>query len=93
MFIEGDYNIYDYYANLNLYGKYDKEAPKGVKIVFIPLNWVLKAVFRPEKTMDLYKEKLEQIPKIDAKNIKYFRVNISGKIKDAKPKIELKGIR
>lgn len=96
IYIDGDYKIHENDADLHIYGKYDKLAPKGIKIVFVPLNWILKAVFRQEKTMDLYKEKLDKIPSIDAKpeNEKFFRVNIKGDLKRKdKLNIELKGIK
>ena len=96
LLIEGDYDIREKYANLDLYGKYDKLAPKGIKVLFVPLNWVLKAVFRQERTIDTYKQKLNKIPPIEAKegNEKYFRVNFKGDLEQKdKLNIELKGIK
>lgn len=96
LFIEGDYDVQEKYADLQLYGKYDKLAPKGIKILFVPLNWVLKAVFRQENTIYLYKEKLDKIPSIEAKkeNEKFFRVNLKGNLeRKDKLNVELKGIK
>ena len=78
-----------------MYGKYNKEAPKGIKILFIPLNWILNIVFRSESTMDLYKDKLEKIPSIesDASKNAYFRVKLSGDLNNGNIDVELKGIK
>lgn len=95
LFIEGDYDIEQEFADLSLYGKYNKEAPKGIKILFIPLNWILNIVFRPESTMDLYKDKLDKIPSIesDASKNAYFRVKLSGDLNNGNIDVELKGIK
>jgi hypothetical protein len=95
LFLEGEYEIKKQYANLHLFGKYNKEAPKGVKIFFVPLNWILNVAIRPENSMETYKAKLSKIPKINTedKNTKYFRVQLNGNINTDKADIIIKGIR
>ena len=95
LFIDGDYDIKEHYADAHIYGKYDKQAPKGIKLLFVPLNWIIKAISRQENTMEIYKTELNKIPSIDAaiENEQYFRVHLFGKIQNAKPKVELKRIR
>ena len=93
LFLEGNYDTESQYAEINLFGKYNKEAPKGVKILFIPLNWILNAVLRYENSMDLYKEKLEKIPPVDSAESTYFRVKFNGELNNKKPKVEFKRIK
>lgn len=84
MYIKGRYNIYNQEAELNMFGKYDKDAPKGIKILFLPLNWVLKFVLRPENSIETYRNQLEKIPPLETKksNFQYFRVKVKGNLND-----------
>lgn len=97
MFIEGDYNIETEYGNLYLWGRHNKTEAKKVRILKIPINWIYKFVFRPEHTIDQYKEKINQIPEIKAKktdDVSTFRVYVSGEINsENKIKVELKDLR
>ncbi len=92
--IEGKYNINSQYADLKLWGKYNKTAEKDVRILFIPLSWIVKIVFKPENTKELYQNKLDKIPSIVAKpnEEKTFRVRVKGNINDNRVKVELKSI-
>ena len=94
LYIEGKYNIKKQDAELRLYGKYNKSAQKGIRILFIPLSWIVKAVLRPEKTKDLYTDKLKLVPEIVAnpKDESAFRVNLKGNINNNDVKVELKSI-
>ena len=69
-------------AEMNIYGKYDQEAPKGIRILFVPLNWILKLVLRPEESMEIYQKELAKIPPIETKqgSCRYFRVKIKGNL-------------
>ena len=93
--IEGSYNISEQNADLNLFGKYNTDAPKGVKVVFIPLNLILKAIFRPEETMNIYESKINKIPAIDAdaEHSQIFRVKLNGNLNKDNLKVEIKSIR
>ena len=95
MFLEGNYEMEKQYANLQLFWKYSKEAPKGIRIFSIPLSLILKVVFRPEKSKEIYKSQLAKIPKIkaDEKNTSYYRVHLDGDINNNKIKLILKEIR
>ena len=95
LFIEGKYDMEKQYALLNLYGKYNKEVPRGVKIVFIPLNWILNFVLKPEDTREFYSDKLKQIPSVEAskQNEKYFRVKMQGNLNQDSIDVEMKSIR
>ncbi len=95
LYIEGDYNIEQQDANLQLFGKYNKIAPKGVKVLFIPLDWILKFAFRPEESKEFYHQKLDKIPSINA-NIdeeQNFRVKVDGNINTNNINVELKAIK
>ena len=96
MFLEGSYEMEKQYADLQLFWHYSKKAPKGVRIFGIPLSLILKIVFRPEHSKDLYESKLQQIPKIkddNNKNSNYYRIRVNGDINNNKINLELKEIR
>ena len=95
MFLEGNYEMEKQYADLQLFWHYSKDAPKGVRIFGIPLSLILKVVFRPEHSKELYESKLQQIPKIksDNKHSNYYRIHLKGDINNNKTSIELKEIR
>ena len=78
MLLEGSYEMEKQYADLQLFWHYSKEAPKGVRIFGIPVSLILKVVFRPEYSKELYKSKLSEIPQINAdeKNSIYYRIQI-----------------
>ncbi len=95
MLIEGEYNINEQNADLKLWGKYNKKAQRGIRILFIPISWIINIVLRPEHTFDLYKDKLEKIPEIVSapKDNVYFRVKVNGDLNNNNLKIELKKIK
>lgn len=95
MLLEGDYEMEKQYADLQLFWHYSKEAPKGVRIFGIPLGMILKVVFRPEHTKELYAPQLQQIPKINDtdKNSNYYRIHLKGDINNNKTTLELKEIK
>ena len=95
MFLEGNYDMEKQYADLQLFWHYSKEAPKGVRIFGIPISLILKVVFRPEYSKEMYKSKLSKIPQINAddKNTIYYRVQLKGDINKGKTSLELKEIR
>ena len=95
MYLEGDYEMEKQLADLQLFWKYSKEAPKGVKIFGIPLSLILKVVFRPEKSKETYKSELSKIPAINAdeKNTIYYRIHLDGDINNNKTNLKLKEIR
>ena len=95
MFLEGNYEMEKQYADLQLFWHYSKEAPKGVRIFGVPLSLILKVVFRPEHSKELYESKLQQIPKIkyDDKNSNYYRIHLKGDINNNKTSVVLKEIK
>jgi len=95
LFIDGHYNLKTRQTLMNIYGKYDAEAPKGVKILFVPLNWILKLVLKPENSRELYKAQLNKIPPVSgrAKTVQYFRVNVRGDLNSNNLKVVLKKIK
>lgn len=94
LFLEGDYNIDSNEANLELWGKYNKTMQKKVKILFIPLSWITKILFRDEDTKSLYQNKINQVPDIVANpdEVQAFRVKVNGNINDNNLKVQLKSI-
>ena len=95
MFLEGNYDMEKQFADLQLFWHYSKLAPKGVRIFGIPLSLILKVVFRPEYTREIYQDKLSKIPKIisDEKNSNYYRIHLKGDINHGKTNLILKEIR
>ena len=95
MYLEGNYEMEKQYADLQLFWHYSKEAPKGIRIFGIPLNLILKVVFRPEHSKEEYKSKLSKIPNInsDEKNTTYYRIHLDGDINNNKINVVLKEIR
>jgi hypothetical protein len=95
MLLNGSYEMEKQYADLQLFWHYSKEAPKGVRVFCIPLSLILKVVFRPEHSKELYAAKLQQIPEIkdNDKNSNYYRIFLKGDINNNNTTIELKEIR
>ena len=95
MLLEGSYDMEKQYADLQLFWHYSKEAPKGIRIFGIPVSLILKIVFRPEYSKELYKSKLSEIPQINAeeKNSIYYRIKLTGDINNNKTELTLKEIR
>ena len=95
MYLEGDYEMEKQLADLQLFWKYSKEAPKGIKIFSVPLSLILRVVFRPEYTKELYKSQLSKVPDIksDEKNTSYYRIRLDGDINNNKINLKLKEIR
>ena len=95
MFLEGSYEMEKQLADLQLFWKYSKDAPKGVRIFHIPLRLILRVAFRPEHSKEIYQSKLSKIPdiKADEKNTLYYRVQLNGDINNNKIDLKLKEIR
>ena len=95
MFLEGNYEMEKQLADLQLFWHYSKEAPKGVRIFGVPLSLILKVVFRPENSKELYLPKLSKIPKISAEedNSNYYRIQLQGDINNNKTSLKLKEIK
>ena len=95
VYLEGDYEMEKQYADLQLFWHYSKDAPKGIRIFGIPVSIILKVVFRPEHSKELYASKLRLIPKISAndKNSNYYRIHLKGDINNNNTHLELKEIR
>jgi uncharacterized pyridoxamine 5'-phosphate oxidase family protein len=95
MYLKGNYEMEKQIADLQLFWKYSKESPKGIRIFHIPLSFILKVVFRPEKTKEVYRSQLSKIPKIqtDEQHSNYYRVHLNGDINNNKVNLILKEIR
>ena len=95
MYLEGNYEMEKQYADLHLFWKYSKHSPKGIRIFFIPLSWVLKVAFRPEKSKALYQSKLAKVPAIntDDKHTSYYRLQLKGDINSNKIDLILKELK
>lgn len=96
LFSEGDYNIDSEDAELIVWGKYNKTAQRGIKILFVPLSVITHFIFKPEHTMNKYREKLNRVPAIDAKlkETEAFTVRMNGNLNNnSSIKVEMKSIR
>ncbi len=92
--LKGNYVMDEQNADLKLWGKYNKSAGKKVKILFVPLTWIVKVIFRPENTKELYKKELSEVPKIQAcgDEEQSFRVKMKGNLNTKDIDVELKRI-
>ena len=65
-----------------------------VKILFIPLPWIFKFVFKHENTLSQYKNKLKEVPPIEGapNEQSAFRVKMGGNLNKNDVKVELKSI-
>ena len=97
MLINGLYDIKQQNADINIYGKYDKQAPKGVKILFVPLDWIINFALRNDEAQSKYSDKLKDIPEIEykkgIKNQRYFKVDIKGNLNTDNVKVNIVGIQ
>lgn len=96
LFIEGDYNIDSEHADFCIWGRHNKTEEKKIRIFKIPLSLIYRVVFRIEKTKDMYKSKLAQIPPIKIKPMdieSVFKVTVCGNLNEGNVKVQLKDIR
>ena len=95
MYLEGNYEMEKQYADLQLFWHYSKEAPKGAKVFGIPFSLILKVVFRPEHTKEIYQKELSKIPEIisDENHSKYYRIHLKGDINNNKVHLTLKEVK
>ena len=83
-YIEGFYNYIMEQSNLDIYGKYDNSAIKQIKVLNIPLNWIVNVLVPTERNKAETQTKLDKIPPIgvDNNSAKYFRINLKANEKD-----------
>ena len=95
MYLKGSYEMEKQLADLQLFWKYDKDASKGIRIFGIPVSLILKVVFRPEHSKEIYKSDFSKVPNISSgeKNTAYYRVHLDGDINNNKINLKLKEIR
>lgn len=95
LFIEGNYDLDKEEGDVQIWGKYNKKAREKVKILFIPLSVIMRLVFKPEETKNIYKNKLDLVPEIQAseEETEAFRVKMEGNINANDIKVELKSIK
>ena len=96
LFAEGNYDIKSEDANITVWGRYNRSAQKNIKILFVPLSWITNFILKPEYTKDMYMEKLNKIPPVEAKQNEEvdFTVRMKGNLNDnSSIKVELKEIK
>ena len=97
MFIEGNYNIATESGILKVWGRRNKTEAKGIKIFKIPVNLIYKIVFKSERSVSQYEDKIKLIPEIKAAvtdEVDLFRVFVSGYFnKKSGLKYELKNLK
>ena len=84
VYIEGFYNYIIEQGNIDIWGKYDNSAIKQIKVLHIPLNWLVNILVQLEKKKPEIQVNLDKIPPIgvDDSNAKYFRINLKTNEKD-----------
>jgi len=94
LLFEGEYDIDSENTDLMIFGKYNNSAQRKVKILFMPLSFVTKLIFRPEHSFENYKAKFEKVPDINtkSKDTSLFRVKIQGSPKENNLNVEMKRI-
>lgn len=85
-YIEGYYNYIIGQGNVNIWGKYDNSVIKRIKVLHIPLNWLVNVLVPSEKKNNELQINLDKIPPIGVNDskAKYFRININANEKDSK---------
>lgn len=83
-YIEGFYNTITEQGNLNIWGKYDNSVIKQIKVLHIPLNWLVNMLVSSERKTPEIQVNLNRIPPIGTDDVKskYFRINIKSNEKD-----------
>ena len=83
-YIEGFYNYITERGNVDIWGKYDNSAIKKIKVIHIPLSWLVYLLVPSEKKKTEILSKLDKIPSIgiDDSKAKYFRINLKANEKD-----------
>lgn len=83
-YIEGFYNYIIEQGCVDIWGKYDNSAIKQIKVIHIPLNWLVNLLVPTEKKKAETQAYLDKIPSIgvDDSKAKYFRVNLKANEKD-----------
>jgi hypothetical protein len=83
-YIEGFYNYIIEQGNIDIWGKYDNSVVKRIKILHIPLNWLVNVLVPSEKKNAEIQTNLDKIPPIgiDDSKAKYFRINLKANEKD-----------
>ena len=84
-YIEGFYNYIIEQGNLDIWGKYDNSIVKQIKVLHIPLNWLVNLLVPSEKKNTEMLNRLDKIPPIgiDDSKAKYFRINLKANEKDS----------
>ena len=85
-YIEGFYNYTIGHGNIDIWGKYDNSSIKQIKVLHIPLNWLVNVLVSSEKKKNETQVNLDKIPSIgvDDSKAKYFRINLKANEKDPK---------
>jgi hypothetical protein len=83
-YIEGFYNYIIEQGCVDIWGKYDNSAIKQIKVIHIPLNWLVNLLVPTEKKKAETQAYFDKIPSIgvDDSKAKYFRVNLKANEKD-----------
>ena len=84
VYIEGFYNYMIEQGNVDIWGKYDNSAIKKIKVLHIPLNWLVNVLVPTEKNKAEIQINLDKIPPIgvDDSKAKYFKINLKANEKD-----------
>ena len=96
VYATGDYNINTQNSNINLLGRYNKKAQKGIRVLFVPLSWITKFIFRNSDEKNLYYEKIKKIPPVEANDSEQeiFSVKINGNLNNAsKLNVDLRSLK
>ena len=95
-YIDGFYNYITQQGNLDIWGKYDNSVVKQIRVLHIPLNWLVNVLIPSEKKNSETQTNLDKIPPIgiDDSKAKYFRINIETNKNDSlKTNIKTKVIK
>ncbi|MBQ3311405.1 hypothetical protein IJG72_04940 [bacterium] len=84
VYIEGFYNYIIEQGVVDIWGKYDNLSIKKIKVMHIPLNWIINILVPTERKNAKTQINLDKIPSIgvDDNYAKYFRINLKANEKD-----------
>lgn len=94
LLIEGNCDLEEDTANLMMFGKYINDKHRKIKVLFMPFSFVAKLLFRPENTLENYKDKFNKVPDVDKNqtDVNLFRIKLEKKPGENNTDIEMKRI-
>ncbi|MBQ9150020.1 hypothetical protein IJX73_03725 [bacterium] len=92
-YIIGNYEIKKQTANFQIFGKYNADIPKDLKILFVPIKWIVKLVFAKNEDIKSYQNQINKIPNIENSKKDFFKIVIKGNLNNEDIDVDIKGLK